>query len=159
VLALHGEGLTAALGKIDTWLRRTPQTDQEAVRRRMGRALGQFPAAAAIIQATVQRDAAGRASALDAGPKAHRQKGAHLLRTNCEETEPAQLWRWYIQLTQAEAAFRTPKSHLGLRPVFHHKEDPVQAHLLVCFLRTEISDEPPEDTKTLPLFPEASGGL
>ena len=44
------------------------------------------------------------------------------------------MWRWYIQLTQAEAAFRTAKSDLGLRPVFHHKEDRVQAHILVCFL-------------------------
>ena len=140
MLQRQSEGLTAALGKISAWLRRTPQTDQEAVGRRIGRALGQFPAAAAIIQAAVQRDATGRAvdlqiaSAVDAGQKAHRQKGAYLLRTNCEETDPAQLWRWYIQLTQAEAAFRTAKSDLGLRPVFHHKEDRVQAHLLVCFL-------------------------
>ena len=139
-LVTNGEGLTAALGKIAAWLGRTPQTDQEAVGRRIGRALGRFPAAAAIIHATVQRDATGRAvdlqiaSAVDAGQKAHRQKGAYLLRTNCEETDPAQLWRWYIQLTQAEAAFRTAKSDLGLRPVFHRKEDHVQAHLLVCFL-------------------------
>ena len=71
---------------------------------------------------------------MDAGQKAHRQKGAYLLRTNCEETDPALLWRWYIQLTQAEAAFRTAKSDLGLRPVYHQKEDRVQAHILVCFL-------------------------
>ena len=62
-----------------------------------------------------------------------------MLRTNWEETDPALCslgaeWRWYIQLTQAEAAFRTAKSDLGLRPVFHHKQDRVQAHLLVCFL-------------------------
>jgi len=56
------------------------------------------------------------------------------LRTNCEETDPALLWKWYIQLTQAEAAFRTAKSDLGLRPVFHQKEVRVQAHILVCFL-------------------------
>jgi transposase len=140
MLQRQSEGLTAALGRIAAWLLRQPQTDQEAVGRRIGRALGKFPAAASIIEATVQRDAAGRAiglqiaSAMDAGQKAHRQKGAYLLRTNCEETDPAQLWRWYIQLTQAEAAFRTAKSDLGLRPVFHHKEDRVQAHLLVCFL-------------------------
>jgi hypothetical protein len=140
MLQRQSEGLTAALVKIDAWLGRTPQIDQEAVGRRIGRALGKFPAAAAIIQATVQRDVTDRAigleiaSAVDAGQKALRQKGAYLLRTNCEETDPAQLWRWYIQLTQAEAAFRTAKSDLGLRPVFHHKEDLVQAHLLVCFL-------------------------
>lgn len=73
-------------------------------------------------------------SRLDAGQKAHRQKGAYLVRTNCEETDPALLWKWYIQLTQAEAAFRTAKSDLGLRPVFHHKENRVQAHILDCFL-------------------------
>lgn len=61
-------------------------------------------------------------------------KGAYLLRTNCTETDPAKLWRWYMQLTQAEAAFRTAKSDIGLRPVYHQKTERVEAHLLVCFL-------------------------
>jgi len=140
MLARQSDRLTAELGKIDAWLRRTPQSDQETVGRRIGRHLGQYPAAAAIIHVDVQRDPQGLAcalqvtSAVEAGQKAHRRQGAYLLRTNCEETDPALLWRWYIQLTQAEAAFRTAKSDLGLRPVFHHKEDRVQAHLLVCFL-------------------------
>jgi transposase len=140
MLQRQSDNLTAALVKIDAWLRRSPQTDLENVGRRIGRALGQYPAAATIINATVQTDARDHACGLEiasereAGQKAHRQKGAYLLRTNCEETDPAQLWRWYIQLTQAEAAFRTAKSDLGLRPVFHHKEDRVQAHILVCFL-------------------------
>jgi transposase len=56
------------------------------------------------------------------------------LRTNCPEQDPAQLWRWYIQLTQAEDAFRISKSDLSLRPVFHHKTERVEAHILVCFL-------------------------
>ena len=86
------------------------------------------------------RDPAGRAcglritSDLASGQRAHRQKGAYLLRTNCEETDPAQLWRWYIQLTQAEAAFRTAKDDLGMRPIYHQREHRVQAHILVCFL-------------------------
>jgi transposase len=140
MLGRQSERLTQELIKIDAWLRRTPQTDQETVGRRIGRHLGKYPAAAAIVEAEVLYDAAGRAvglrisSLLDAGQKAHRQKGAYLLRTNCEETDPALLWKWYIQLTQAEAAFRTAKSDLGLRPVFHHKKDRVQAHILVCFL-------------------------
>jgi transposase len=140
MLQRQSERLTAELLKIDAWLRRSPQIDQEAVGRRIGRHLGKYPAAAAIVMAEVLHAANGAAvglqisSQLDAGQKAHRQKGAYLLRTNCEETDPAQLWRWYIQLTQAEAAFRTAKSDLGLRPVFHHKEDRVQAHILVCFL-------------------------
>lgn len=140
MLQRQSERLTEELIKIDAWLRRTPQADQETVGRRIGRYLGKYPAAAAIVVAEVLRDGEGRAaglrisSRLDAGQKAHRQKGAYLLRTNCEETDPVLLWKWYIQLTQAEAAFRTVKSDLGLRPVFHHKEDRVQAHILVCFL-------------------------
>lgn len=140
MLARQSERLTAELIKIDAWLRRTPQTNQETVGRRIGRHLGKYPAAAAIVVADVIRDAADRAvglrisSRLDAGQKAHRQKGAYLLRTNCEETDPALLWKWYIQLTQAEAAFRTAKSDLGMRPIYHQKELRVQAHILVCFL-------------------------
>jgi transposase len=140
MLQRQSDRLTEALVKIDAWLRRSPQSDQETVGRRIGRHLGKYPAAATIVSAHVLRDECGRAcglqiaSALAAGQKAHRQKGAYLLRTNCEETDPALLWRWYIQLTQAEAAFRTAKSDLGLRPVFHQKEDRVQAHILVCFL-------------------------
>jgi hypothetical protein len=140
MLQRQSERLTAELIKIDAWLRRSPQLDQEGVGRRIGRHLGKCPAAAAIVVAEVLHAPDGAAvglrisSRLDAGQKAHREKGAYLLRTNCEETDPALLWRWYIQLTQAEAAFRTAKSDLGLRPVFHQKEDRVQAHLLVCFL-------------------------
>jgi len=140
MLQRQSDRLTAELVKIDTWLKRHPQSDQETVGRRIGRHLGKYPAAAAIIGAEVCHDGQDRAcglqitSALAAGQKAHRQKGAYLLRTNCEETDPARIWRWYIQLTQAEAAFRTAKSDLGLRPVFHQKEHRVQAHILVCFL-------------------------
>ena len=140
MLRRQSERLTAELVKIDAWLQRSPQSDHETVGRRIGRHLGKYPTAAAIIRAEVRRDERGHAgglqitSASDLGQTAHRQKGAYLLRTNCEETDPALLWRWYIQLTQAEAAFRTAKSDLGLRPVFHHKEDRVQAHILVCFL-------------------------
>lgn len=140
MLQRQSERLTEELIKIDAWLRRSPQADQETVGRRIGRHLGKYPAAAAIVVAEVIRDVEGRAtslrisSRLDTGQKVHRQKGAYLLRTNCEETDPGLLWKWYIQLTQAEAAFRTAKSDLGLRPVFHQKEDRVQAHILVCFL-------------------------
>ena len=44
------------------------------------------------------------------------------------------LWNAYIQLTEAEAAFRIHKSDLGLRPIWHQKKERVQAHILVCFL-------------------------
>ena len=140
MLARQGQRLTNELLKIDAWLRRSPQADLEGVGRRIGKHLGKNPAAAAIIEARVEHDAQGRACAvsissrLEEGHRANQQKGAYLLRTNCEESDPVQLWKWYVQLTQAEAAFRTSKSDLGLRPVFHHKKERVQAHILVCFL-------------------------
>ena len=56
------------------------------------------------------------------------------LRTNHPSDDPVELWRWYIQLTQAEAAFRTGKTDLLLRPIFHQKTHRVEAHILVCFL-------------------------
>ena len=137
MLQRRSKRLTEALIKIDAWLRRSPQADQEVVGRRIGRHLGKYPAAAVIVVAEVIRDADGRAggvricSRLDAGQKAYRQKGAHLLRTSCDETDPALLWKGYIQLKQAEAAFRTAKSDLGMRPIFHQKENGFR-HIFWC---------------------------
>jgi transposase len=61
-------------------------------------------------------------------------EGYYLLRTNIKDWTPEDLWRAYIQLTEAESAFRIQKQDLGLRPVWHQREDRVQAHILVCFL-------------------------
>jgi transposase len=61
-------------------------------------------------------------------------EGCYVLRTNIADWSPAELWRTYIQLTEAEAAFRIQKSELALRPIWHQRADRVQAHILVCFL-------------------------
>src|SRR3990172_254859 len=61
-------------------------------------------------------------------------EGCYVLRTNVTDWSPDELWRTYIQLTDAEAAFRIQKSELGIRPVLHQPAHPVQAHILVCFL-------------------------
>ena len=133
-------GLTEELVKIDASLRRGPPAESGAVERRIGRWMGKYPAAARWLEAELVRDEKGRAIALELscpvkeGEHPTRAKGAYLLRTNCTETDPAKLWRWYMQLTQAEAAFRTAKSDIGLRPVYHQKTERVEAHLLVCFL-------------------------
>ena len=60
--------------------------------------------------------------------------GAYLLRSNITDWSDQQLWKAYIQLTQAEAAFRIQKDQLNVRPIWHQREDRVQAHILVCFL-------------------------
>src|SRR5881409_3355398 len=61
-------------------------------------------------------------------------EGCYVLRTNVTNWSADELWRTYIQLTDAEAAFRIQKSELGIRPVWHQRADRVQAHILVCFL-------------------------
>jgi hypothetical protein len=61
-------------------------------------------------------------------------EGCYMLRTNIEDWSGEELWRAYIQLTEAEAAFRIHKSDLRIRPVWHQKTERVQAHILVCFL-------------------------
>ena len=61
-------------------------------------------------------------------------EGCYLLRTNLTETDPATLWKRYIQLTEAEWAFRIAKDEMEIRPIWHHKPDRVLAHILVCFL-------------------------
>jgi transposase len=61
-------------------------------------------------------------------------EGCYLLRTNLIGVEPATLWKQYIQLTEAEWAFRITKDELEIRPVFHQHPERVLAHILVCFL-------------------------
>lgn len=134
------ERLRKALDKIDAQLRKRPATDAMKIERRIGRWLGRNPAAERVFEVTVLRDTNNRACGLqiheqvDPREWASLAQGAYLLRTNHVAEDPAELWKWYIQLTQAEAAFRTSKSDLLLRPVFHHKEERVDAHILVCFL-------------------------
>ncbi len=121
-------------------LQKRPARYPVLIERRVGRGLGRHPAAERLIEVTVQRNAQGQASGLKITERTERTAwaqqahGAYLLRTNCPEKDPAKLWRWYIQLSQAEDAFRISKSDLSLRPVFHQKTERVEAHILVCFL-------------------------
>lgn len=61
-------------------------------------------------------------------------QGCYLLRTNLTESDAATRWKRYIQLTEAEWAFRIEKDELNIRPIWHHKEERVLGHILVCFL-------------------------
>jgi transposase len=61
-------------------------------------------------------------------------EGTYILRSNVHDWSGEDLWRAYIQLHQAEAAFRIQKSDLKIRPIWHQRSERVQAHILVCFL-------------------------
>lgn len=65
--------------------------------------------------------------------------GCYLLRTNISsQLSSEEIWKAYIGLTEIENSFRILKSDLGLRPIWHHKEERVQAHIFVCFLALVI---------------------
>jgi len=134
------ERLLGKLEAIDRSLRKHSSRDAGAIERRIGRWLGRYTGAETMVEVCVLRDARGYATGLEIRRKEARldwalmAHGAYLLRTNCPQSDPCAFWQWYIQLQQAEAAFRTGKSDLWLRPVFHQKTERVEAHILVCFL-------------------------
>jgi len=116
--------------------------DLAVANRRLGRLAQQNWRASGAFTVTVQRRR-GRGKARlkiswkrDArwGEWAALSEGYYLLRTNLIETDPATLWKCYIQLTDAEWAFRISKNELEIRPIWHHTQERVLAHILVCFL-------------------------
>jgi transposase len=109
------------------------------VAQRVGRLLGQNSRAAGAFQVQIVPDANGLAKFSWKKVDRWRQwarlsEGCYLLRSNVMEWSPEELWRVYIQLTEAEAAFHIQKSDLQLRPIWHKKAMRVEAHILVCFL-------------------------
>lgn len=63
-----------------------------------------------------------------------RREGRYLLRTNLTETDPANLWEYYLQLVAVEEAFKTLKGDLAIRPIFHQDEKRIEAHIFIAFL-------------------------
>lgn len=140
MIELARKRLRAQLDKLHASLQKRPVRDVNRIERRIGRWLGRFPAAERLLEVTVQRNDQGLTCGLSILERTERTAwaehahGAYLLRTNWTEKDPAKLWRCYMQLSQAEDAFRVSKSDLNLRPVFHQKTERVEAHILVCFL-------------------------
>jgi transposase len=133
------ERLRAKLIQIDASLRKNPSPKPETIERRIGKWLGRNTAAEKIfsVEVLLEGGCAVGLQVIEDPAKlqwANAAHGAYLLRTNCTEEDPQKLWRWYIQLTEVEDAFRTGKGDLGLRPVYHQREDRVQAHIFVCFM-------------------------
>ncbi len=63
-----------------------------------------------------------------------RREGRYLLRSNLTARDPAELWQFYLQLVEVEAAFKNLKDELAIRPIFHQREDRIEAHIFVAFL-------------------------
>ena len=106
---------------------------------RVGRLLERNSRAAGLFESDVKRDTEGRARLVWRRLEGRRQwsalsEGCYLLRSNITDWSAQDLWKAYIQLTEAEAAFRIQKSDLRVRPIWHQRQDRVRAHILVCFL-------------------------
>ena len=65
---------------------------------------------------------------------AEQRDGHYLLRSNLTGEDPAVLWTRYVQLTQIESVFRSLKSELGIRPIYHQLEHRADAHVFIAFL-------------------------
>jgi len=116
--------------------------DRQKVERQIGRLLERNSRAASLFSVEVTETGTGKEARLSLKVTKNEERyqwaletgGSYILRTNWGETDPKTLWSTYIQLTEVEDSFRTGKYDLGLRPIFHHKQDRTQAHILVCFL-------------------------
>jgi transposase len=114
--------------------------DPAQVNRQIGRILQQNQRAAARFDVRLETDASPAGLRLHVAVEASfddwaaLSEGAYVLRSNITDWSDEQLWKAYIQLTQAEAAFRIQKDQLTVRPIWHQRADRVQAHILVCFL-------------------------
>lgn len=108
------------------------------VAHRVGRLMGQNTRAAALFELDVQTFH-GRARLVWSKRERWRKwaelsEGCYLLRSNIADWSAEDLWKAYIQLTEAEKAFCIHKGDLGIRPIWHQKTERVQSHILVCFL-------------------------
>lgn len=118
---------------------RQRKQDPLLLAQRLGKMLGRNSRASGLFRVHIQTDSRGGAH-LDWSKRddwrdwARLSEGCYLLRSNVTDWSGEELWRAYMQLTEAEAAFRIHKSDLLLRPVWHHLEHRVQAHILICFL-------------------------
>jgi transposase len=132
------EGLARLASRIDKSRR---PLDRSRIDRQIGRLLGRNSRAAGRYEIHLKGDADNPSglrlrwhARKDWDDWAQLSEGCYLLRTNVVDWSSEELFKTYIQLTEAESAFRIHKSDLSIRPIWHHRKERVQAHILVCFL-------------------------
>jgi len=138
-IAIRRKRVVRLLRKLRAMRRSLPKRDQlllriGAAKKEAGRAFGfvkmQVPKADEPVTRQSFRFEVDRVKLR----RAEQRDGHYLLRSNLTAEDPAVLWTRYVQLTQIEAVFRSLKNELGIRPVYHHLERRVDAHILIAFL-------------------------
>lgn len=127
---------------------------REALLMKLGAAQNQSPSVWRLVEVTVDDRAASFSYALrrDKLREVRRREGRYLLRTNLTSFDPAELWRYYIQLVAVEQAFKDLKGDLAVRPIHHQLETRIEAHIFIAFLAYCL-----QVTLTQQLRPHASG--
>jgi transposase len=127
---------------------------REALLMKLGAAQSQSPSAWRLVEVKVDDQVAAFTYALRRNKlrEVRRREGRYLLRTNLTSSDPAELWRYYIQLVHVEQAFKDLKGDLAVRPIYHQLERRVDAHIFIAFLAYCL-----HVTLTQQLRPHASG--
>jgi transposase len=132
------EGLHSLARRIE---KSQTQLDRGALERQIGRLLERNSRASARYSISLTEDKSAQAGVKlkwSTRPEwddwANLSEGTYILRSNIHDWTDQELWKTYIQLTEAEAAFRIQKSDLCIRPIWHHKQGRIEAHILICFL-------------------------
>ncbi len=111
--------------------------NRDELLKKLGAALHDYPVAARLIQTAVAPQSAPLTFALrkDKVRQVRKREGRYRLRSNITtQRSPEELWQFYIQLTEVEAAFKSLKDDLVLRPIRHQLEHRVEAHIFISFL-------------------------
>lgn len=137
--AIRRKRLARLLRKLRAMRRSLPKRDPlllrlGAAKKEAGRAFGFVKIRVPQAHEQVTRETFTFATDKERLRKAEQRDGHYLLRSNLTAEDPGVLWERYVQLTQIEAAFKTMKSELGLRPIYHQLGHRVEAHILVAFL-------------------------
>jgi transposase len=138
-IAMRRKRLARLLRKLRAMRRSLPGRDQlllriGAAKKEAGRAFGFVKLRLPLSNEPVTRETFSFRVDKSKLQKAQQRDGHYLLRSNLTAEDPAVLWTRYIQLTQIEAVFRSLKSELGIRPIYHRLEKRVDAHILIAFL-------------------------
>jgi transposase len=135
---LHEKRLLADLEKLKKRVRKGKGkgTKPAEVRESIGRLKERYPRVARYYRMEYDEEKRTFAYLLEESKRTAAEKldGSYLLKTDREDLSAEEAWRIYTLLTRAEAAFRTLKSPLAERPIFHHKECRVEAHIFLCVL-------------------------
>ena len=127
-----------ALGGLEKRIAEGKLKDRFKMERNLGRIQACHPQVADLYEMKIEENKQGTRLVWRQKPEQQQwldaREGAYLLRTNLKADSAKELWKKYIQLTEVEAAFRTLKSELAIRPLFHQLEKRVKAHVLVAFL-------------------------